>query len=266
MFFILGVLTCCLQEVEAVTCTVVPCGGDVGSGNNTDMPVGNMCADILEADPICVSKASSPGGGTGTYSIGQCNTCTSGYISKLTTVTTPFGCTVQAKRCVKDDGSGGVDPSEDCPSECPSTSEWTPMGNNKEGKCVILIPGFGEPSEASCAVRCVEGSYNTGTDSLNCVDCPENATCSGGDSLPVCVKNYYRESVGGNEYKCIACPAYFLGNQTMRGLTLIVGATSKNECYEPVGNGHVKMQVEFPDKTNPIGKYNILEDKACFWK
>lgn len=245
----------------AAACTVVPCG--ITGGEETDMPITGICNDPM-SEPLCVSKPTTSGGGT--YSIGQCGSCgTAGYVSKLTTVTTPWGCTVQAKRCVKDDGSG-TDPSEICPPECPSTSEWTSMGNNKEGKCMIFYPGFDEPGEASCTIRCAAGSYDIGVTPLTCIDCPENATCSGDESLPSCVKGYYRETDTGTgtRYKCTRCPGYYVGDTITFGQTVSAGATSKDQCYEPKGEGHVKKEMKFPNDIS-IGKYDILEDKACFY-
>lgn len=151
----------------------------------------------------------------------------------------PVCCAANAAACESKCGIGGGEVGG-CPSDCPSTSEWTPMGNNKEGKCVILIPGFGEPSEASCTVRCVEGYYDIGgTTGINCKTCPANATCPAGSDMknntPICNKNYYglidlfvRPSV----YNCVRCPQII--GPTGRpgyGITKSSGAKSITECY-----------------------------------
>lgn len=176
-------------------------------------------------------------------------------------------CNVPVKRCM--DKTEAIEAGLACPDECPSKDSWTQVGST--GVEAICRGGQGVTGyQVACEYRCKSGYYPTsgssGMTKPTCTTCPANATCNGGDSLPSCVKDYYREKDTGvgTRYKCTRCPGYYVGDTITFGQTVSAGATAKSQCYEAQGIGHVKKELKFPNDIS-IGKYNILQDKACFF-
>lgn len=96
----------------------------------------------------------------------DCTQCEDGYTLGSATVTDPLNSskTYTYGNCTKD-FSGNPIPTQECPDECPSTTEWTETTRFREAICV------GSLLARSCSYRCIQGYY---MGELGCVRCPSS--------------------------------------------------------------------------------------------
>lgn len=247
-------------------CTIVSCSSSFTE--MTDLAITNCKKIPIPGQEEWVCYKDPTGGSTRTVKIQKCDECGDDAVL----VYAPgldsgmLNCDVPTEWCMPraDAEEGGYV----CPDECPSESSWTQVSTGLEAICRggQGLGGY----QFACEYRCKSGYYPTrgssGMTKPTCTTCPTNATCDGGDSLPSCVKDYYREKDTGvgTRYKCTRCPGYYVGDTITFGQTVSAGATAKSQCYEAKGTGHVKKELKFPNDIS-IGKYNILQDKACFF-
>lgn len=96
-----------------------------------------------------------------------------------------------------------------------------------------VVSCIGNTISSSCQLgdikyQCSSGYYGTATSALNnnnCIKCPTNATCDGGNNSTFkCSQGYYK-----NNNTCTQCPT--------PGTTISTGgATDITKCYIPAGN------------------------------